>query len=154
MIDQLEARSQVFDKIVDLVTATDWQTEIQYPNLNMYFQGRSIPAAPPADVPHIKCFIKHADGGNASLTGGNGYQIFENDAGLIVQCFGPMARGDGLEVAIKVATILKQAFQGSSTPGCIWFRRCRAEEQDPSGNWDQCNMTCILTYDEVQRNGL
>lgn len=147
--DPLEARQQTWDRLLEVFAATDWDEVIQGPAPITYFQGREMPEAPPADSPHIKAFIRHADGGNASLSNENGKQRFFNDAIMIIQCFGPMSRGDGLEVAIKIATICKRAFEGYATEGNVWFRRCRVQEEDPSGNWDQCNMFCTLTYDEV-----
>lgn len=155
MIDALGARQEVFNLIVNTISTTDWATEIGYPSVNQYYQGREMPSSPPGDEPHIKAFIRHADGGQGSLTGSNGYQLYENDGLLIIQAFGPQFRGDGLEVAIKVATILGRALKAKQTnPGCVWFRRCRIQEEEPSGNWDQCNLYCTITYHEVINHGL
>lgn len=130
---------------------TDWQTLIGYDfsTDQMYFQGREWPDAPPGELPHIKAFIRHSDGGDGSIGGATGNSRYFREAILMVQCFGPIARGDGLEVSVQIATILQRAFEGYKSPGCVWFRRCRIQEEDPSGNWDQCNMYCTLTYDEV-----
>lgn len=146
----VEARYEVFDRLQAVFAATDWTSLIGYADGPiLIFQGRESPEAPPGDLPHIKAFIRHIDGGNGSLTNDEGLQRFYRDAILIVQCFGPMSRGDGLEVAVNIATICQRAFQGYKSTNCIWFRRCRIQEQDPSGNWDQCNFDCALEYDEV-----
>lgn len=145
----LDARNETWDRLLEVFAITDWATLIGYASVNTYFQGREMPEQIDTALPHIKAFIRHADGGNESLTNFEGKHKYASDAILIIQCFGPVARGDGLEVAVNVATICRNAFQGYSTPSCVWFRRCRIQEEDPSGNWDQCNMYGTLTYDEV-----
>ena len=64
----------------------------------------------------------------------------------MVQCFGPLANG-GLTLAEALAKVAREAFEGSVSPGGIWFRKCRVNEIGPDANWFQVNMVADFEYD-------
>lgn len=114
------------------------------------WQGQENEPRPPADQPYARATVLHSDRNQASLAGADSLRRYDNTGVVIVQCFGPLTGGKGMTTAEALALIAKNAYEGKSSPGGIWFRRCRTNEIGPSDGWYQINAVAEFTYDEVR----
>lgn len=98
--------------------------------------------------PWLRPAIRHAGGGQASLTGGLGKRHWDRTGTLFVQIFVP--QGSGLGLAHSIGQELLDAYEGAATPGCVWFRDARLSEVGPDGHYFQVNFLVAFTYTEVK----
>lgn len=160
------------DGLLDVVTASEeikalfWQYwTANAPAVNggevplVVWENAQEGEEPPKHRPWARVTVQHAGGGQHSL-GETGARRFERTGIASVQVFTPL--GKGVTLGHRLTKIALDAFEGKSTPGGVWFRDCRVREVgrtelldghkalkvlDP---WDQTNVVCPFTYDEVK----
>lgn len=107
---------------------------------------------PPADeaepAPWARATIRHATGGQSSLTGGLGVRKWKRAGTLWVQVFTPQGAGNGL--GYSIAQEVLDAYEGTATENCVWFRNARINEQPPSGAYLQQNVLVDFEYTELK----
>lgn len=151
MIDNaLDARYEMAEMLAGGWASADWAGLGLGAAPKIYWEGRESQSPPSADEHHARFFIRHAGGQQGSLSDHIGRQKWDRFGTLMVQCFGTLSGGNGLEAATLMATIAQRAYQGKTSQGCIWFRKVSIEEVGPSGGWYQVNVTATFEYDEVR----
>lgn len=92
--------------------------------------------------------IRHADAGQASLTGPlEGLKRYRREGTLHIQIFTPV--GDGGTAAYDVADEVAKAYEGARLPN-LWFRDVRQHETDNYGPFTQIKVLVTFTYDTVR----
>lgn len=143
-----DARDEIFRLLLD-----EWNqfaSGVFTPAAAIIWQGQETSTPRPADLAYARATVMHTDGGQATLVDSVGAIRWRRRGFCIVQCFGPQSTGKGLTIAEGLATIAKNAFEGRSSPGGIWFRNCRINEVGISGAWFQVNAIAEFTYEEVK----
>lgn len=100
--------------------------------------------APTSRSPWARFTIRHADGGNASISNYH----FRRKGTVFVQLFAPT--GEGLSRLDQMGMVALAAFEGRATPGGVWFREVRLREIGVDGNWQQVNVLADFEYDEIR----
>lgn len=107
----------------------------------------------PGEVPTTqttwaRATLRHADGGQASLTGPiNGCVRWNNEGTIWIQVFAPV--GDGSSAAYDAAHVVAVAYQGARDQE-VWFRNVRINEVGTRGAFEQINVLIDFTYDDVR----
>lgn len=106
---------------------------------------------PPQDKEWIRAGVKHDPSGSSqgSLSCQHGVRRWRREGQLYVQCFAPIKAG-GLKRSMEMACAFRDAIQGASTPGGVWFRRVTAREVGPHNSLYQSNTSARFQYDEVK----
>lgn len=92
--------------------------------------------------------LRHAGGGQATLNNAAGSSRFRRVGILTVQVF--TAIGKGLQESYALAKVVADAFEGTATPGGVWFRNVRINEIGRDGKFFQNNVLIDFTYDEIK----
>lgn len=92
--------------------------------------------------------LRHASGQQMTLGTATGTSRFARDGLLIVQIFTPA--GKGLQDAYNLAKVVVDAYEGSTTPGGVWFRNVRLNEVGRDGRFFQMNVLVEFLYDELK----
>jgi hypothetical protein len=114
------------------------------------WQGLDIQQIPPQGVPFARATVHHIEGRQSTLGNSQGKNTYERIGILTFQVFGPLGSGKGLTIAESLANIALNAFEGTASPGGIWFGNCRVNEVGVTDGWFQINVVVEFTYDEVK----
>lgn len=68
---------------------------------------------------------------------------------IFVQIFSPVNRVENYALATKLASLIKTAFRGKQTDGCIWFTNVRVQELPKEEAWFRLNVVSEYQYDEI-----
>jgi hypothetical protein len=99
------------------------------------------------DSPWAVAILRHVSGDQSTL-GGDGNRNFTNQGILIVQIYTPTAKG--LQESYRLASVVKDAFDGVSSPSGVWFRNARINEAGKDGQFTQTNVLINFRYDEIK----
>lgn len=103
---------------------------------------------PSTQTPWARVILRHAVGGQASLSGPiNGCVRHNNEGTVYVQVFAPI--GDGSTTAYEAASVVKNALEDFKDSN-VWFRRVRINEVGTRGAFEQINVLADFTYDETR----
>lgn len=105
-------------------------------------------ARPSSQTPFARPILRHVTGSQASLTGGLGTSRFQREGILTVQIYTP--QGSGLTSGYSLVKIVADAFEGTATPGGVWFRDVRLNEIGADGDFFVINVLIDFEYDEVK----
>lgn len=100
------------------------------------------------DDPWATVTLRHAAGFQATLSGATGSKTFRRLGLITFQIFTPI--GKGLQDSYALAKVLTDAYEGSSTPGGVWFRDVRMNEIGRDGKFFQTNVLVDFQYDEIK----
>lgn len=100
------------------------------------------------ETPWAVVTFQHAAGFQATLSGAQGARTFARLGFVTVQIFTP--NGKGLQDAYDLAKVVSDAFEGTATPGGVWFRNVRLNEVGRDGEFFQLNVVVEFRYDEVK----
>lgn len=103
----------------------------------------------PTDKDWFRWTMQHADGYQATLSNQHGERRWRREGFIIVQCFGLLS-GGGMQIAQRMAESVRDAYQGRSTPGGVWFRNARTQEVGTDRHHFQVNAIVNFNYDEVR----
>lgn len=92
--------------------------------------------------------IRHAAGGNQSLTGALSQTNYERVGIFTVSIFIP--NGNGLALGRSLGKTVADAFEGKATASAVWFRNVRVVEVGPSDEWYMFNVVIEFIYDEIK----
>lgn len=98
-------------------------------------------------VPWARVRIKPNKRFQATLAGTLGRRFDEHGI-LFIELYTPS--GDGLTLARFLSTLVRNAFEGVSTPNGVWFRDVVATRVGPDGHWFHYNVTASYQFDEVR----
>lgn len=123
-----------------------WDTtgfEAKYPNM-----GDDVPAntgTPTAPAPWAAARVRHIRSDQAISAPPRLYTRYGT---FIVHIYIPT--GIRLSSGYELATLVSDAFEGSITPGGVWFRNCRINEVGQDGNYFDLVFMAEFEYDEVK----
>lgn len=100
------------------------------------------------EKPWAAVTLKHASGFQSTLSGVTGSKTFKRLGLLTTQIFVPT--GKGLQEAYDLAKVISDAFEGTSTPGGVWFTNVRLNEVGRDGEFFQLNVIIEFSYDEIK----
>lgn len=113
------------------------------------WQGMDGNKAPAVTEPYLIWAANHNQSPQAALSDDIGNRLYETSGMLIMQAKAPLIKGNGFEVAERMAIIARNAYRGKTTPDCIWFRNARFEEVGADAGWFLFNIFVEFEYDEV-----
>lgn len=137
-------RAQARDEILGLFKAT-WDS-LPAPVPPVAYDDNAPPPTK-GDQAWARVTLLHNDGDQQTL-GGIGNRRFNRLGVVIVQVFTPY--GGGSTKADVLVPVARDAFEGKSTPGGVWFRHVREQDAGKSGQWQQTNVSAEYEYDEIK----
>lgn len=132
-----EARDQIFGAFW-----TAWQTLDPVPLV--FWEEVGLPDHPPASAAWAAAFINHRGSEQAALADFTIGRRFRNSGIVTIQIFSPL---DDPDTSQTYAAVVRDAFQGNSTEGGVWFRNARIEEVGIDGPWFHVNVLAEFEYD-------
>lgn len=151
ILDPASARDQMAARLVSAWEAQDWPSLglgiAQAPIIT--WEGRGGDSGPSIEQPYIHFSAKHNEQPQGSLSDDEGNKLWAASGLIVIQCKGPLAPGNGFEVAERMAIIARNAYRGKQTPDCIWFRNPRIQEVGADSGWFIFNTFIEFEYDEV-----
>lgn len=100
------------------------------------------------EKPWATVTLKHASGFQSTLSGVTGSKTFTRLGFITTQIFVPT--GKGLQEAYDLAKVISDAFEGTSTPGGVWFSNVTLNEVGREGEFFQLNVVIEFRYDEIK----
>lgn len=100
-----------------------------------------------SEDPYCQVWIRHTAGAQRTM-GAPGGRRFNRTGILLVQLYCPS--GKGLQESYRLAKVLADAFEGSRTPGDVWFRNTKIDERQRDGNFRRLDFTTEFSYDEIK----
>jgi hypothetical protein len=98
--------------------------------------------------PWARISVRHNDGGDVSISRGNGKGRYGRTGTVYVNLFAQP--GDGLRILDPLVKIVLDAYEGKTTPSQVWFKRVRVREQGIVKGWYQTNVLIDFSYDEIK----
>lgn len=92
--------------------------------------------------------LRHAAGFQATLAGDTGTRTYRRQGDLTIQIF--IVAGKGLQEFYNLAKVVSDAYEGSASPGGVWFRNIRINEVGRDGEFHQNNVKIDFEYDEIK----
>ncbi|MES2180720.1 MAG: hypothetical protein V4493_01300 [Pseudomonadota bacterium] len=74
---------------------------------------------------------------------------YTSDGLVFVQLFIAKTKVENYAIGTQVAQLVKTAFRGKQTTGCIWFRNVRIQELPSEDAWYRLNVVSEYQYDEI-----
>lgn len=99
-------------------------------------------------APWARPSVKENFSEQGSLAGYTGQMRFDTIGQLFVEIYTP--RGDGLQLARSLSTIVRDAYRKADTASGIWFYNHRFQPIGPEGLWYHFNVIVDFSYDEVK----
>lgn len=98
----------------------------------------------------VRLQFQHVTGSQASLAGVDGVRRWNRTGLVTAQCFAPLAGGDAVNAATRLACVVRDALQGKQTDDCVWFRNPRIAEVGVDKDWYNVNAYINFDYDELR----
>lgn len=135
-----QAKDEMFDVFKAAWDTTKYADRVHYEDVYKP-RGKN-------DDPWATVTLQHASGYQSTLSGAIGSRTFTRTGFITVQVFTPT--GKGLQEAYELARVVSDAFEGTSTPGGVWFRNVRLNEVGRDGEFFQLNVVIEFRYDEIK----
>lgn len=100
------------------------------------------------DVISADVNVQHLDGDQASFPPDPNERRWESEGVLRVRIRVPESAG-GLTKLDELATLMRDALRGASTPGGVWFQNVVAREIPPKDRKSQTDVTARFRYQEI-----
>jgi len=131
-----EARDIMFDIIQTVATAQ---------NIQLTFTDVPV-TVPSSNLVWGRLTLRHAEGGQGSLTGGLGTVRYDATGTLWLQLFAP--KGDGYTAGYQAAQHFLNALR--KYRGSIWFRNMRVMERGEDGAFERVDVLTEFEYSDIQ----
>lgn len=92
--------------------------------------------------------LRHAAGFQATLANNEGARTYRRQGDLTIQIF--IKIGKGLQEFYNLAKVVSDAYEGSTSPGGVWFRNIRINEVGRDGEFHHNNVKLDFEYDEIK----
>lgn len=117
------------------------------------YQGRELPTKPSATKHWCRISTQNVIDRQITLSDcveESGKKRYESAGLVFVQLFAPKSVATADEQGRKLAEVAKKAFRGKTTPGAIWFKNVRINDNiaDEDGFY-RFNVVAEYEYDEV-----
>lgn len=136
-----EARDQVF---TILKTALDG---IAFP-LNRVSWDDAPTLSPVGNNSAVYVEMRHTGGAQASLANHGGERKWTNSGTLFITVDTP--REEGGNEMDNLLGVIQEAYEGSTTPGSVWFRNARIlQDKSVPRNWRRAMVLVDFQYDRI-----
>lgn len=135
--------AQAYDEMLALLKAA-WDVGA----IGIPLRYDDVPATTPVSGPWGRVAVRHFSGEQATLANNEGVCRWRSAGVIFVQLFAEV--GSGFGVLHTLVDVVKDAYQGKSTPGGAWFRNVRVNEVGRDGPWEQVNVLVDFEYDQVK----
>lgn len=105
----------------------------------------------PPDGPQVswaRAGVRHFLRRQTTLSGSTGTRLYTSTGLLLVSLFTPT--WEGLEEADRLSALFRNAVEGVSTAGGVWFRNARTTEMGLDGSWWRTDVSADFEYDEIR----
>lgn len=144
--DYVDGRDQIFTQYRTILPGT---VAIIGAELTSVYQGVETGGKIPTDKFWARVSQQTVDEPQAALRG-NDLKTRYRTLGLVfVQLFGAKNDVANYQKLAQLAALVKTAFRGKQTDGCIWFRNTRIQELPDEAAWQRLNVVSEYTYDEI-----
>ena len=92
--------------------------------------------------------MRHVLRRQATLSGSAGNRIYTSTGIVSVSLFTPI--GKGIEEADRLCVLFRNALEGQSTSGGVWFRNVRTIEVGLDESWWRTDVIAEFEYDEIR----
>lgn len=116
-----------------------------FPGTGARWPGAEQWEPPSAQSPWWWPTMQHLNSQQASLSCEHGLRRWQRDGVITVMCFGKT-----FAQAEEMAVALREEFEGSATPGGVWFRNATANEVGPDASWYRWDFQVNFQYDQVR----
>jgi hypothetical protein len=99
-------------------------------------------------VSWIRAGVRHFTRQQSTLSGSVGLRRYTSNGLLVVALFTPVE--SGIAEADRLASLFRNAVEGVSTSGAVWFRNARTNEMGLDGSWWRTDVLADFEYDEVR----
>ena len=100
-------------------------------------------------APWVRAQMRHNVGGQVTLADDQGRRRWRRSGIIIVEVYTP--RNTGFDrLHDELIQIVKDAFEGKSTPSEVIFSDVSPREIGPDGPWFQSNVLVAFEYDEIK----
>lgn len=144
--DYVDGRDQLFAQYQTVLPQT---VPIIGEQLITIYQGVEAPGKIPSNKFWARLSQQTVLESQATLRGGDLKTRYTTDGLIFVQIFGAKDKPQNYEKLTKLAALIKTAFRGKQTDGCIWFRNTRIQELPPEDAWFRLNVVSEYQYDEL-----
>lgn len=117
----------------------------------LYWQGKTEPDTMPKDKISARVTVMPVDSAQTAMGMGSlQSKLRYTEIGIVtVQIFAPSNKGNAFENCGKLAAMIRNAFRGAETPGCVWFRNARLNPLSPDNGFERFNVVTDFQYDEI-----
>jgi hypothetical protein len=89
-------------------------------------------------LPWARVTVRTSQRNQKTFGSGPATRFYETLGMLFVEIYTPT--GSGLAQAYELATLVRDAFEGFSSPSSIWYRNVRIQEAGQEGLWSHLNV--------------
>lgn len=146
--DYAAARDEVFNQYISNVL--DNTVSIIGEPLYTVYQGVESDGKIPSNKFWARISLQTVTEEQATFRGSDLQRRYETNGLVFVQLFMAKEKPENYQLGLKLAVIIKNAFRGQQTDGCIWFRNVRIQENLPAeSSWFRLNVVAEYQYNEL-----
>ena len=143
--DYSNARDEIFAQLTAVLPALN--TLLGY-TPNIVYQGVETAVKMPTDKLWVRISQQTVIETQATLRADNGRR-YRSEGLVFVQIFIPKTEPQNYAFGLSCANVIKNAYRGKQTNGCIWFRNVRIQELPAEMAWFRVNVVAEYQYDEI-----
>jgi len=141
-------RDQAVDEILTVVQAA-WTTVGGQDSSRLKYENVGTKSLPPTgQSAWARVVLRHTESRQATLSGAQGSRTFRRNGVLTVQVFSPTGRG--IIGTSDLDTIIRDAYEGTTTSGGVEFRNVTINEVGQDGDFFQVNVVARFEYDTIR----
>lgn len=144
--DYVDARDELFAQYQTILASTP---AIIGESLKTVYQGVESGGKVPTNKFWARVSQQTVIEGQATLRGTDLTRRYRSEGLIFVQLFGAKDLIEDYAKLTKLGALIKTAFRGKQTNGCIWFRNTRIQELPNEDAWYRLNVVSEYTYDEI-----
>jgi hypothetical protein len=146
IVDYVDGQDQIFAQFRTCLPAI---AAILPGGIKQVYQGVSEEEKIEQQIFWCRIAIQTALEQQATLKGGP-QRRYTTDGIVFVQLFIPKVPNTNYRLGQRIAVIIKNAFRGKQTDGCLWFRRTRIVESLPEQDgFQRLDVLSDYQYDEI-----
>lgn len=149
--NQKAARNEVMSLLNTAweANATSKDIELRWHNIGNQPPPKPATTAKAEAAAWARAQMQHNSGGQVSLAGDGGLRRYQRTGIITVEVYTP--KGTGFDqLHDELIQIVKDTFEGKTTPSDIVFFNVTPREVGPDGPWFQSNVLIVFEYDEVK----
>lgn len=138
-----EAVNDILDILTSAVSSLDFP--VIYPDLPLTEPQFEMIDGEPVITPWFRVTVRHNKRKQRTF-GSSGDTRFYDSMGMVfIEVYTPT--GNGLSQAYELCDLIREAYEGVSTPNGVWFRDVDIQEAGLEGMWSHVNVLVQFEYD-------